>query len=214
MDYQQAYDIQLDLVEKRKAGIIASDIFLLTEHPAVYTLGRRGGREHLMVSDEFLQDKGVAVIHVERGGDITCHEEGQVVVYPIINLRSSGLSIAEYIFKLEEVMIRLSSIFGVHAVRDPRNRGIWVGDCKLGSVGIAIRHGITFHGMALNVNNSLDAFRWIHPCGLTDMKMTSLAKKLRKELPMSIVKELLVEFLQAVFEMDFEPLEYTLQEKN
>jgi lipoyl(octanoyl) transferase len=202
MDYHKAYEIQLALVEKRKTGALESDVFLLTEHPAVFTLGRRGGREHLIVSDDFLKKKKVAVVHVERGGDITFHGRGQVVVYPIMHLRSGDLSISDYINRLEEVMLRLSADFGVLANRDERNHGIWVGDCKLGSVGIAVRHGITFHGLALNVNTALEAFGWIHPCGLTDVQMTSLARELKEELPMDTVKTLLRDHLGMVFQRE------------
>ncbi len=203
MDYQRVHDLQLDFVEKRKTGVLEADIFLLTEHPAIFTLGRRGGRENLMVSEDFLSEQGVALIHVERGGDITYHGRGQLVVYPIIELRAAGLSISDYIFRLEEVMIRLSRDFGVEAMRDQRNHGVWVGDCKLGSVGIAIRHGITFHGLALNVNIALDAFDWIHPCGLSGVRMTSLASELRHELPMDEAKERLAGHLQTVFQRNF-----------
>lgn len=203
MDYKEAYDIQLDLVEKRKNGAIDSDVFLLTEHPSVFTLGRRGGRENLMVSEEFLRGRGVSVIHVERGGNITYHGRGQVVVYPILELRDAGLSVGDYIFRLEEVMIRLSADFGIKAARDPRNHGVWVGHCKLGSVGIAIRHGISFHGLALNVNTALEEFDWIQPCGLAGVRMTSLAKELKKELPMDKAKTLLAGHLQTIFQREF-----------
>jgi lipoyl(octanoyl) transferase len=212
MDYDKAYRLQLALVEKRKTGALDSDIFLLTEHPAVFTLGRRGGRDNLMVSEEFLKGKGVALVHVERGGDITYHGRGQVVVYPIIELRTAGLSISDYIYRLEEVMLRLCADFDVQATRDARNHGIWLGESKLGSVGIAIRHGITFHGLALNINTALEAFGWIHPCGLTGVRMTSLAQELKKELPMVKVKQRLSGHLQAVFKRAFAPVPQQMDE--
>jgi lipoyl(octanoyl) transferase len=207
MEYQKAYDLQLDLVEKRQTGAIETDVFLLTEHPAVFTLGRRGGRENLTVSEEFLQQKGVDVIHVERGGNITYHGRGQLVVYPIIELKAAGLSVTGYIYRLEEVMIRLSADFGVAAVRDPRNHGVWVQGRKLGSVGIAIRHGVAFHGLAVNIDPSLEAFDWIHPCGLTDIRMTSLARELAMELPMEEVKKKMEGHLAAVFERHFSAID-------
>jgi lipoyl(octanoyl) transferase len=203
MDYRKTHVLQLDLVEKRWTGAIEADIFLLTEHPSVFTLGRRGGRENLTVSEEFLRQKGVAVIHVERGGNITYHGRGQLVVYPIIQLKAAGLSVTEYVFRLEEVMIRLSADYGVAAVRDPCNRGVWTGGRKLGSVGIALRHGVAFHGLAVNINTSLEAFDWIHPCGLTDVRITSLARELAMELPLEEVKQRLSKHLAGVFERDF-----------
>lgn len=199
MDYQRAHDIQLDLLKQKKIGELSPDIFLMVEHPSVFTLGRRGSREHLAVSEDFLKTRGVPVIHVERGGDITYHGQGQVVVYPIMELRRTGLTVSDYIDDLEEVMLRVSAESGVMAQRDPRNHGVWVGECKLGSVGIAIRHGITYHGLALNVNVALEAFDWIHPCGLTEIKMTSLARELCRELPMDTVKSRFTGCLETVF---------------
>jgi lipoyl(octanoyl) transferase len=203
MDYEKAYNLQLDLVEKRRAGALVGYIFLLTEHPSVLTLGRRGGRENLIVSEEFLRQNGVAVVHVERGGNITFHGIGQLVVYPIIQLKNAGLSVTEYIFRLEEVMLRLSADYGAVASRDSRNHGVWVGDCKLGSVGIAIRHGIAFHGLAININTSLEAFRWINPCGLVDIHMTTLARELEMKIPMEEAKKRLKGHLAEVFQRDF-----------
>jgi lipoyl(octanoyl) transferase len=203
MDYEKAYELQLDLVEKRWTGAMAGDIFLLTEHPSVLTLGRRGGRENLTVSEEFLRENGVAVVHVERGGNITFHGIGQLVVYPIIHLKDAGLTVTEYIFRLEEVMLRLSADYGVVAGRDYRNHGVWVGDGKLGSVGIAIRHGIAFHGLAININTNLEAFRWIHPCGLTDIRMTTLAREREQEISMEEARGRLKDHLAEVFERDF-----------
>jgi lipoyl(octanoyl) transferase len=203
MDYEKVYDLQLDLVNKRRTGAIAGDIFLLTEHPSVLTLGRRGGRENLNVSEDFLRENGVAVVHVERGGDITFHGIGQLVVYPIIHLKDAGLTVTEYIFRLEEVMLRLSADYGVVADRDPRNHGVWVGDGKLGSVGIAIRHGIAFHGLAININTNLEAFRWIHPCGLMDIHMTTFAREREQEILMEEARGRLKDHLAEVFERDF-----------
>ena len=207
MEYQKAHALQLDLVERRRTGELDADIFLITEHPSVFTLGRRGGRENLTVSEEFLRQNNVAVIHVERGGNITYHGRGQLVVYPIIQLKTAGLSVTEYVFRLEEVMIRLSADYGVAAVRDPRNHGVWTGGRKLGSVGIAIRHGVAFHGLAVNIAPSLEAFGWIHPCGLTDVRITSLARELERELPLEEVKRRLLGHLAEVFERDFSTID-------
>jgi lipoyl(octanoyl) transferase len=203
MDYRACHNLQLDLVEKRRTGAMADDIFLLTEHPSVLTLGRRGGLEHLIVSEEFLHQNGVAVVHVERGGDITYHGIGQLVVYPIIQLKNAGFSVTEYVFRLEEVMLRLSADFGVVAGRDSRNHGVWVRDGKLGSVGIAIRHGVAFHGLAININTNLEAFRWIHPCGLVDTHMTTLVRERKQEISMEEARGRLKGHLSEVFERIF-----------
>lgn len=173
-EYRAAHALQTQLVAERRTGE-RGDIVLVTEHPGVFTLGRRGGREHLVASEQFLADRGIPVIHVERGGEVTYHGRGQLVVYPIIDLRKTRLPLTDYIYLLEELMLRLASDCGVTAVRDTRNHGVWVGSRKLGSVGIAVRHGITFHGLAVNVNPDLQPFSWINPCGLREVKMTSLA---------------------------------------
>ena len=201
-DYRATYDLQVALVEKiREEG--REDLFLVTEHPSVFTLGKRGGRENLTVSEQFLQERSISLVHIERGGDITYHGEGQLVLYPVINLRRSGLSVTDYVYLLEEVMIRLTGLYGVVAVRDERNHGIWVENSKLGSVGIAIRHGISFHGLSLNANLSLAPFSWVNPCGLKGVKMTSLSRLSGQEVTVAMLKADLKTVLTDLFQRDF-----------
>jgi lipoyl(octanoyl) transferase len=202
-DYAAAHRLQLALVERRRSNPEAGDLFLLTEHPSTFTLGRRGGREHLRVAEEFLAERRIPLVHIERGGDITFHGRGQLIIYPILHLRRAGLSVAAYVNGLEEVMLRLAKASGVAAGRDPRNHGIWVGDKKLGSVGIAIRHGIAFHGLALNVDIDLTPFSWVNPCGLTGVVMTSLSWERGREVGLSEVKEILGDTLSRVFCRNF-----------
>jgi lipoyl(octanoyl) transferase len=203
LDYRAAHQLQRDLVEQRRRGELARDLFLITEHPAVFTLGRRGNREHLLVSEDFLADSGIPLVHIERGGDITYHGQGQLVIYPILKLRQSQLSAAAYVFLLEELMLRLARDWGVPAVRDPRNRGVWCNGRKLGSVGIAIRHGVAFHGLALNVNPALEPFRWIRPCGLAAVEMTSLAVENGRKISMAGILTQLGKHLAEVFDRNF-----------
>lgn len=197
--YREAHSLQLDFVDMRVAGSLDRDLFLVTEHPPVFTLGRRGNRSHLKVSDEFLRSHGVDVVHVERGGDITYHGIGQIVVYPVFNLRVAKLSVGQYISCLEEVMILTANDYGVNAERDPRNRGVWVAGNKLGSIGIAVRRGICFHGLALNVNVSLVPFGWMNPCGLEDIGVTSLAGECGKKVEIPGVRSCLITHLASVF---------------
>lgn len=159
-----------------------------------------------MVSEAFLAERQIAVVPIERGGVITYHGPGQLVVYPIIHLKQAGLSVAEYVSLLEELMIALAAEVGVTADRDPRNHGVWVGNHKLGSIGIAIRHGVSFHGMALNVNLSLEPFGWINPCGLTGVRMTSLAAETGKTVTMSRVAAGLPHHLETLFPYTFTEL--------
>lgn len=173
--YQEAYTIQTQLVERCREDRNQS-YFLILEHKPVYTLGRRGGQENLKVPLDFLSQKGIDLVPIERGGDITYHGPGQIILYPIFCLRHFQLSVGDYVHLLEEIMLRTADDCGVTANRDSRNHGIWVGNHKLGSVGIAIRHGITFHGLGLNINTNLTPFHWINPCGLNQTSMTSCAR--------------------------------------
>lgn len=207
VDYAAAYALQLGLVEKRRSGTVADDVFLVTEHPGTFTLGRRGGRENLMVSEQFLQEKNIPLVHIERGGDITYHGWGQLVIYPILHLRQAGLTVSNYVACLEEIMIGLAAACGVTAGRDPRNHGVWAGDKKLGSVGIAVRHGVAFHGLALNVNISLEPFTWVNPCGLTGVRMTSLSRESGREITQGEVKNHLPGVLTQVFAREFIAIE-------
>lgn len=205
IDYGEAWNLQTRLVESRKSRAIGSDIFLLLEHPPVFTLGRRGGRENLTVSEDFLEKSGVPIFHVERGGDITYHGPGQLVGYAIVDLHAARFGITEFVERLEEVMIRTAASWGVASERDSRNRGVWVGNSKLGSIGIAVRRGITFHGFAFNVNVGLEPFGWINPCGLKGIGVTSLARELGRELPLPEVREAVRKNIEAVFEVELAP---------
>jgi lipoate-protein ligase B len=202
MGYGEAWNLQGRLVAARKDKTIDTDVILFLEHPPVFTLGNRGGLNNLTVSESFLEKAGIPVIQVERGGDITFHGPGQLVVYPIIDLRGARLTVVDYIENLEQVMIRAAADWGINAVRHPMNRGVWVGNNKLGSVGIAIRRGIAFHGMALNVNLSLRPFGWINPCGLQDTRMTSMERELSRKVLMNQLRQRVKYHLKAVFEVD------------
>ena len=187
MDYKAAWKLQTEIVSARVKGIIDTDIILFLEHPAVFTLGRRGGRDHLLVSEEFLKTSGIPIVQVERGGHITFHGPGQLVAYPIVNLRARSIGVVDFVTALEDIMLATVQTWGIEAERNPANRGIWVGNNKLGSIGLAIRKGISFHGLALNVNIDLAPFSWIQPCGLEGVCMTSIQQELGRELSMDDV---------------------------
>ena len=206
-DYGAAYRLQLALVEKRRRAAGSNDLFLVTEHPATFTLGRRGGRQNLMVSEQFLKAKNIPLVRIERGGDITHHGPGQLVIYPIMHLREAHMTVVEYVHRLEQLMINLAAECGVAAGRDPRNHGVWVKGKKLGSVGIAIRHGIAFHGLALNVHNSLEPFAWINPCGLTGVSMTTLSQECGRTVVLDELKNALSSQLKKLFIREFLILE-------
>jgi len=198
-EYKEAWHLQSHLVAAKKQKTINKNIVLLLEHPPVFTLGRRGGLNNLSVSETFLEKALIPVIQVERGGDITFHGPGQLIMYPIIDLQITQMGVVNYVENLEEVMIRTAADWGITAKRNPINRGVWVGNHKLGSIGIAIRRGICFHGMAFNVNISLKPFQWIKPCGLQDAGITSMAHELSRKVSMKRVRERVKHHLKAVF---------------
>ncbi len=189
IEYTKALNLQRELVALRKREVIDTDVVLLLEHPAVFTLGRRGGVKNLKVSKDFLKRLKIPIIQVERGGNITFHGPGQLVVYPIIDLKKAELQVLDHIENLEEVMIRVAADWGIEAERNSTNRGIWINNNKLGSVGISVQRDICFHGFALNVNVSLKPFGWINPCGLQDIQVTSMEKELFKKVSMRQVRE-------------------------
>lgn len=207
--YAEAHALQVELAARRKQGAIENDLFLAVEHPPVFTLGRRGNREHLGVTETFLASLGITVVPIERGGEITYHGPGQLVLYPIFSLRQARLTVSDYVYRLEEVMRLVAADFGVSAARDVRNHGVWVGNNKLGSIGIAIRHGIAFHGLALNVNNDLEPFGWINPCGLRGIGMTSLVAERGAACPMEAVRSRLQQHIGAVFGVQLQTLPVT-----
>jgi len=199
IDYLEAWELQGNLVMARKERNLQHDIVLFLEHPPVFTLGRRGGRECILVSDEFLEKTGVQVIQVERGGNITFHGPGQLVVYPIVDLHAARIKVVDFVNGLEEVMLRTTENWGIAAERNSANRGIWVGPHKMGSIGIAVRRGISFHGLALNVHTDLTPFSWIQPCGLQNVAMTSMQQETTHKLSLQQVRAVLKTQFERVF---------------
>jgi lipoate-protein ligase B len=202
--YREAWDLQLRLVEARKDDVLKHDVVLLLEHPAVFTLGRRGGLANLKVTEAFLDSRGIPLVHVERGGDVTYHGPGQLVAYPVVQLKNMGLGVLGFVEGLEEVMIRTVADWGIKAERNPRNRGVWVGASKIGSLGIAVRRSVSFHGLALNVNTDLEPFTWVHPCGLQGVMITSMKQILGEAIPMEDVKAAAKEHMEDVFGVNLE----------
>jgi lipoic acid synthetase len=207
INYQRAWKLMTNLVRSRIDGSLTDNIIMCLEHNPVFTLGRRGGRENLFVSEEFLNQKQIDVVQVERGGNITFHGPGQIIVYPVIDLKAAGLDVTEYVACLEEIMIRVAREVGILAERHSLNRGVWVHGKKLGSVGVSVKRGIAFHGFALNVNLSLEPFSWINSCGLGKVEITTLENELSEEVSVasirSIVKQQIEDVLKVkLFERD------------
>jgi lipoate-protein ligase B len=197
--YPEAWELQLRLVEARQANRLEHDAVLLLEHPPVFTLGRRGGRESLLVPEETLARHGIPIVQVERGGNITYHGPGQLVVYPIVHLPGMRLGVVDMVDRLEEVMIRTCRDFGVEAGRNALNRGVWVGRRKIGAIGLAVRRGVSFHGLALNVSPDLAPFGFVQPCGLQGVGVTSIAKESGRPVPMDEALSAAERNIEAVF---------------
>ena len=203
VDYEKALDLQHQFWSKRVEEKLP-DVLLLLEHPHVITLGRRGSRSHLTATSEVLETMKIPIFHVERGGDVTYHGPGQIVVYPILHLKEYGYRVVRYVGQLEEVVLRVLRDFGIEGRTDPLNRGVWVDEEKIASVGVAIKRRVSLHGIALNYETDLKYFDLINPCGLKEKKMTSMAKILGKRISReSVTKRFSLNFRE-VFKGEWE----------
>lgn len=202
--YEEARQLQLALVSARQTGRLQMDIFLFLEHLPVMTLGKRGGRENLIVSEAFLDQRKIPLILSERGGEITYHGPGQLVVYGILDLTQNRMDVPGFVFALEESMIRSLAAYGLTGERLPVNRGVFLSGAKIGSVGIGLKNSVTFHGMALNVTLDLAPFSWINPCGLRGVKITSIQNEISGRVHMIEVKAMVRKALEDLFALSFE----------
>jgi len=190
ISFDEADRLQRETARLRQAGQVPDTLFLL-EHEAVVTLGKSANQANLLVNKELLEQRGVAVRQIDRGGDVTFHGPGQVVAYPVVSLRERGWGARRYVEALEQVMIRTAADFGVTAERRKGLIGIWVQDRKLGAIGVRVSAGVTRHGLALNVDLDLSPFSWIVPCGITNAKVTSLSLETGKRIAMALVLDAL-----------------------
>jgi len=199
--YAEGLDLQKRLVDQRKAGEIPDQLLLL-QHPPVITLGvkTRNDRSHVLATPEALQDQGVEIFETGRGGDVTYHGPGQLVGYPILDLKPDRCDVHQYVRDLEEVLIRTAAAFGVVAGRSEGLTGAWVGHEKLAAIGVRIARWVTSHGFALNVSTDLSHFGLIVPCGITDRGVTSLAKLLGRGVAMDEVGAVVIRAFCEVFE--------------
>ena len=203
VSYGEALEAQRELVEARRAGR-EGDLLLLLEHPHVITLGARSGtaRANVIATPERLRELGVELLETGRGGDVTYHGPGQLVAYPILDLRPDRQDVYRYVRDLETVMIRATASFGVEAEPFEGLTGAWIGADKIGAIGVRISRWITSHGFAYNVNTSLEYFNLIVPCGIRDHGVTSLARQLKRDVPMREVEDAVVEAFGEVFEAE------------
>ena len=198
--YQDAWQLQRRMADEVRAG--ATPALILLEHPPTYTLGARGLTQHLLASRELLAQRGAEVIESDRGGDVTFHGPGQLVAYPILDLRALGLGPVSYVRALEATVMRTVATFGIDAGRVAGRPGVWVGDAKIAAIGVRISRGITMHGFALNVTTVLSWFDAIVPCGIADAGVTSIERLLGRAPLIREVEDAVVNAFAAEFGME------------
>ncbi|MFP4371455.1 MAG: lipoyl(octanoyl) transferase LipB [Halanaerobium sp.] len=201
INYEKAYKLQLELLEKRYQNKI-NDTLLLVEHPPVFTIGASGTRENIVAADELLNKAGIEVFETNRGGDITYHGPGQIVGYPILNLKEHKQDLHWLLSAYEEVFIRLLEKYNIQGRRIDGLTGVWVDNKKITAIGVGVKHWITYHGFAFNINPNLEHFSYIIPCGITDKGVTSLKKVMGSEINNEEVTKKLVKSFARVFKME------------
>jgi lipoic acid synthetase len=186
--YRDALAVQRDVHQRRRSGT-CGDTVIITEHEPVITLGRGADARNVLADPARLQQLGIEVVPVERGGDVTYHGPGQLVAYPILDLTFYGRDIRRYVRALEESAIRLIADNGLSGERKPGAPGVWVNGAKIASVGVFISRWVTLHGIAINIDPDLSHFDLIHPCGLAGVRMTSLSEVLGRAVPIGEAEE-------------------------
>ncbi len=216
IDYKKAWDLQertLNAVVKEKLGSgngnpPKGQVVYFCEHPHVYTLGKSGKDQNLLIPDGFLEKINATFCKIDRGGDITYHGPGQIVGYPVIDLESLGVKVKDYVWKLEESVIRTLEHYGVSSERLKGATGVWLDTDKPGkirkisAIGVRVSRYVTMHGFALNVNTDLRYFEYINPCGFTDIGITSIQQELGLEMDFHKVSEVLKERMSEVFQIE------------
>ncbi len=200
IDYEKAFEIQNDIfknaVENKINERVVEEKILFCEHPHVYTIGKSGNRKNLLISESKLKELNAEFFLVDRGGDITYHGPGQIVIYPIIDLDNYGIGVKDYIYMLEYLIIDILNSYGIKGEISSGNIGVWLDvgkntERKICSVGVKTGRKITMHGIALNVNTDLSYFTYINPCGFTQKSMTSVEKEIGENINIENVKELI-----------------------
>lgn len=201
--YLEARAFQEDLVAKVVAGEEISTL-LLVEHPPVMTLGAGFHSENLLLAREAYKTRGIEVFETDRGGDVTYHGPGQIVAYPVFDLRGLGKDVHAWLRQIEEVGIETLKPFGLEGSRKPPHTGVWIGDRKICAIGIKVRRWVSMHGLALNVDLDLTAFDLIVPCGISDFGVTSLSQELGRNIDQNVVKSELVRAFERVFSIEWQ----------
>jgi lipoyl(octanoyl) transferase len=208
LDFEQAWHLQKDL-HQRCVEDDAEDTLILTEHPHTYTLGKSGKESHLIANEVALAQRGITVYRIDRGGDITYHGPGQIVGYPIINLRRHYLDVHRFLRDLEEVLIRTLASYDIEAGRTEGLTGVWVRGAKVAAIGVKVARWVTMHGFAFNVNTDLSYFQNIVPCGISDKPVTSLGLLLGRQVDFKEVVDRVRKDFEHVFGLQLQEVALT-----
>jgi len=202
MPYKPAFDIQTALYTERIKGNLPTMV-IVQENDPVFTIGRTGSRSNILATEKELQELGIEIIDVNRGGDVTFHAPGQIIVSPLFYLGDIEQNANQYFHRLEDVQISILNRYGIKSGKKEGYPGAWCGEAKVGALGIAVRHGYTCHGFSLNVNLDLYPFGLINPCGVEQMPVTSMRKMLGRDIPGEEVRETIRDVMGDVFGFEF-----------
>lgn len=205
--YKPAFKIQESVLQALMKGQLPATV-IVQENSPVFTIGRAGSYSNLLTSPEELKRIGIEVLEVNRGGDITYHGPGQLIASPLFYLGDINLNANQYLHRLEDVLINLLLAFGIHTHKKEGYPGAWWKKAKIGAVGIAVKHGFTFHGLSLNVSLDLAPFNMINPCGIHAMPITSMSQILARDIPMIEIKEKLRKILAETFSVNFKKVRW------
>lgn len=203
MEYGEAWELQRRLHHQRADGEI-SDVLLLLEHLPTITVGKSGRLDNVLISRERLTQEGISLFFVDRGGDVTYHGPGQVVCYPILDLRKRKKDLHLYVHNIEEVLLRTLRDFSIYGDRDESHPGVWINEEEIAAIGLSLRRWVSMHGFALNINPNLEHFSFINPCGLSNRRVTSMSKLLGGKVSTKEVGERLIFHFHDVFNLSRE----------
>lgn len=204
-DFSECFDLQTNIREAVLENRTPQTV-ILTEHNKVFTLGRREDGKNLLLSKDFLEKNGFSVVKTTRGGMITYHGPGQLVIYPILDLKRLHLKVKEYVKNLELTVIDTLSTLGIDAQRKEGYQGVWVGDKKIGSLGIHVKRSVTMHGFALNVSTDLKDFSYINPCGFQSLELTSIVKESKNDITLESLSLMIMKSFGKVFSVEIEKI--------
>ena len=204
--YDESFQLQLELFESIRKNDLPG-VLLLLEHPPIITIGSNRSTENLLVEQDVLSEKGIDVVQSNRGGDITLHAPGQLICYPVFNLKYFKKDLTLFVHNLEEVIIETLNTYDISGSRIKKHRGVFADTKKIASIGLKVRKWITNHGLSLNISIDLSYFEYIVACGLKDFPQTSISEILGKDIPINDVKELIQKSFENIFNMPFNKIQ-------